>query len=98
MEDLAERMPAGAPEPTIVSWAPSEPMARALASLSPDAFEILNLKDVQQLTYQEIAEIVDIGVSAAKMRVQRARVALQTAYVQALGSSPAMEAHGLGKR
>ncbi|MCA9716557.1 MAG: hypothetical protein KC468_17940, partial [Myxococcales bacterium] len=35
-------------------------------------------------SYEEIAELLEIGVSAAKMRVHRARLALQGSYLQAL--------------
>lgn len=54
-----------------------EQLAKALAELPPDASEILLLKDLEERPYVEIAELLGIGVSASKMRVQRARVALR---------------------
>ena len=36
------------------------------------------LRDVEELPMNEVAEVLDIGVSAAKMRVARARETLRT--------------------
>jgi RNA polymerase sigma-70 factor (ECF subfamily) len=57
-----------------------EVLAEALANLDSGASEILYLKDMEERPYNEIAALLDIGVSAAKMRVQRARLALQAQY------------------
>lgn len=38
------------------------------------------MKDMEERPYNEIADMLDIGISAAKMRVQRARLALQVQY------------------
>jgi len=50
---------------------------RALARLAPDYREAFLLKHVQDLEYEEIAELTGAGVSALKMRVKRAREKLQ---------------------
>jgi DNA-directed RNA polymerase specialized sigma24 family protein len=55
-------------------------LSEALAALSPDEYEVLQLKDLELRPYREIVQILDISLSAAKMRVQRARLALMTAY------------------
>lgn len=52
----------------------------AMGELQPEALEILVLKDLEQRPYAEIAELLGISVSAAKMRAQRARIALQRLY------------------
>jgi len=44
--------------------------------------EALTLRDVQGLSYREIAEVLEIDLSAAKMRVRRARLAFQELYRQ----------------
>ena len=44
--------------------------------------EILTLKDKLDLTYLEIADQLDISESAAKMRVQRSRLALKKKYLE----------------
>jgi RNA polymerase sigma-70 factor (ECF subfamily) len=44
----------------------------ALAALTPTLREAFLLKHVEQLRYEEMAEITGVGVSALKMRVKRA--------------------------
>src|SRR6266566_5167363 len=50
---------------------------RALARLAPESREAFLLKHVEDLEYEEIAELTGAGVSALKMRVKRAREQLQ---------------------
>lgn len=50
----------------------------ALAQLAPVYREALILKYVEQLTYDEMAEITGIGISALKMRVNRAGAMLRS--------------------
>ncbi|HET8655155.1 MAG TPA: RNA polymerase sigma factor [Longimicrobiaceae bacterium] len=52
---------------------------RALAALPAAQREAFLLKHVEELSYEEIADLLGVGVSALKMRVARARVALQEA-------------------
>ena len=47
-------------------------LARALASLAPDQREAVVLRFADDLTYDEMSAITGAGVSALKMRVQRA--------------------------
>ena len=58
----------------------SEQLTAALQRLRPEEYEVIYLKDVEERGYAEIAEQLGIGLSAAKMRVQRARLALQVAF------------------
>lgn len=50
---------------------------RALARLDPGQREAFLLKHIEQLNYDEMAAITGLGISALKMRVQRARDRLQ---------------------
>jgi RNA polymerase sigma-70 factor (ECF subfamily) len=50
---------------------------RALAQLDPGQREAFLLKHVEQLSYEEMARMTGLGVSALKMRVQRACERLQ---------------------
>jgi RNA polymerase sigma-70 factor, ECF subfamily len=50
---------------------------RALARLAPEYREAFLLKHVDDLDYEEIAEVTGAGISALKMRVKRAREQLQ---------------------
>jgi RNA polymerase sigma-70 factor (ECF subfamily) len=58
-----------------------EEIDRALMMLEPEQREAFLLKHVEDLGYEEMAEITGVGVSALKMRVKRAcerlRVLLQ---------------------
>ena len=49
-----------------------EELSRALARLGPEAREAVVLRFGQELSYEEMATITGVGVSALKMRVQRA--------------------------
>lgn len=63
-------------------------LMRALDTLPAEQREAFLLKHVEQLEYNEMAEITGIGVSALKMRVQRACGRLQkelTEYDDATG-------------
>ena len=54
----------------------------ALSQLTVDERAVLLLKDVENYSYVEIAQTLEIGLSAAKMRVHRARMSLSSAYRQ----------------
>ena len=58
-----------------VEWA--DIVGRALARLTPECREAFLLKHVEDLEYEEIAELTGAGISALKMRVKRAREQLQ---------------------
>ena len=49
-----------------------EEIERALDELPPEQREAFVLKHVEQMSYEEMAEITGVGVSALKMRVKRA--------------------------
>lgn len=56
----------------------------ALATLPASQREAFLLKHVEGLSYEEMAERLDTGISALKMRVMRAREALQSLLSDAL--------------
>lgn len=81
LETIAEIMPSGqSVEKAYQANHKQQLLAQALANLAFDASEILYLKDMEERPYNEIADMLGIGISAAKMRVQRARLALQAQY------------------
>lgn len=57
-------------------------LAGAYRLLRPEERRVLAMKDLEDLPYAEIAEMLGISLSAAKMRVQRARAALSGHYRQ----------------
>lgn len=58
----------------------SEVIKAGIASLEDDHREVLVLRDMEHLSYQEIAEVLDIAEGTVKSRLFRARVALK-AYI-----------------
>ena len=60
----------GAPEAERDAW--REEIERALARLDPAQREAFLLKHVEDLSYDEMAALTGVGVSALKMRVKRA--------------------------
>ncbi len=61
----------------------SEPVAKALDALAPDQRAVLVLADIEEYSYQEIAEIVGCSIGTVRSRLHRARNQLRklvTAY------------------
>lgn len=55
----------------------SETMSKALAALSPDQRQVIVLADVEEYSYQEIAEIVGCSIGTVRSRLHRARLQLR---------------------
>lgn len=81
VEDMAEYLPG---EQNLEEyWSQqlrNERLVEAIRSLTPEHQDVIRLRDIEQRPYAEIAQMQDISLSAAKMRVQRARLAMQAAY------------------
>lgn len=56
-----------------------EELEKALSQLNDDFREAVVLRDIQQLSYEEISEITDTPMGTVKSRINRARVQLQEA-------------------
>lgn len=69
-----DEIPAAAPDPDAGLW-----VRRALATLDPAAREVLMLREYEQLTYQEIAELLHVPLNTVRSRLFRARVDLKAA-------------------
>ncbi|MEP6689530.1 MAG: RNA polymerase sigma factor [Gemmatimonadaceae bacterium] len=67
-----EEMMATAAAPAVVWDGFREELARALVLLAPEQREAFLLKHVEDLSYEEMSVMTGVGVSALKMRVQRA--------------------------
>lgn len=68
---------------------------RALAALPGDVREVIVLARFQELSYDEIARVLDISLSAVKTRIHRAMKDLRAAYFRIQKSPPAVP--GLGR-
>lgn len=58
-------------------------LQRALAALSVEHREVLVLREYQELSYREIAEVLGASESAVKSRLFKARLALHAAFERA---------------
>jgi RNA polymerase sigma-70 factor (ECF subfamily) len=58
---------------------------QAIARLEPEFREVLVLRDVEDLSYEEIAEITGLADGTVKSRLHRARAQLREAVEQATG-------------
>ncbi|WP_420458855.1 sigma-70 family RNA polymerase sigma factor [Neolewinella sp.] len=64
-------------------WQDMEPYLRPLLSLLPEHYATpLRLADLEGMKQQEIAEQLELGLSAVKSRIQRARVMLREKIVE----------------
>ena len=84
--NLESRLPSPeSPEESTFAQVEVDNLTEALQTLSEDERIILTLRETDDLSYQEIADVLGIGLSAAKMRVMRARLGLQRAYRALVG-------------
>ncbi|MGA9273390.1 MAG: sigma-70 family RNA polymerase sigma factor, partial [Candidatus Cybelea sp.] len=65
----------------------SEPVSKALASLTHEQREILLLADVEGCSYQEIGQIVGCSVGTVRSRLHRARGQLRKLVTRYMKSS-----------
>ncbi|QJR36817.1 RNA polymerase sigma factor [Gemmatimonas groenlandica] len=84
----SEQIEGGAAEPTAATDHEAAErrtdLAQALALLSPEHREAVVLRFADELSYDEMASITGVGVSALKMRVQRACTRLRALLAEHL--------------
>ena len=51
-----------------------EIIQREIQQLSPKFREVVILRDIQELSYEEISKIIDVPLGTVKSRVNRARL------------------------
>ena len=68
------------PEQAVMAQDEWDRFAKAIEALTAGERIALTLRETNALGYPEIATVLGIGLSAAKMRVARARLALRRAY------------------
>jgi RNA polymerase sigma-70 factor (ECF subfamily) len=54
-----------------------EPLSKALAQLSAEQRQVLILADIEEYSYQEIAEIMGCSIGTVRSRLHRARALLR---------------------
>jgi len=98
LEPLAERSPLAAaqgvtqgelprPDDAVSGLQMEKIVQECLAGLEEDFREILVLRDIEDLTYDEIMEITGLAEGTVKSRLHRARSALKHLVEQRLGES-----------
>ncbi len=65
------------PEKNTNSSMYDEIIQREIQQLSPKFREVVILRDIQELSYEEISKIIDVPLGTVKSRVNRARLRLQ---------------------
>ena len=65
----------------------SEPVSRALEALPPEQRQIVVLADIEECSYQEIAEIVGCSIGTVRSRLHRARGQLRKLVLRYMKST-----------
>lgn len=81
------------PEDEVLRLEVRQCLEKAMVRLDKGAREALILRDIDDYSYQEIAEILSIGLSAVKMRIHRARLSFQNALTKVCPEVTATIAH-----
>jgi len=83
-DDASETIPSGdlSPEDVLVEQANRDAVRQALNELSVPFREILLLCDVEEMSYEEIAQVLTIPPGTVMSRLHRARTALRTRLLE----------------
>ena len=74
--------PAKGPEALLLAAEDRAALARAMNQLAPEYRQILTMRAINDLSYTEIAEILQIKEGTVKSRLSRARLALRNKLLQ----------------
>ena len=83
-QELDEKISSGSPSPedNLVRESEIEILRKKISQLEPELRLILILRDINDLSYQEIAERFSIPEGTVKSRINRARLKLAQAYLR----------------
>lgn len=84
MVDLAPADPAQSPDELYTASTQRQMVIEALNQLPPDAREIIVLREYEELSYQEIAEVLECPIGTVMSRLDRARAKLRVLLKEAL--------------
>ena len=80
------------PESSLLDKEKTELLREALEALSPEYREVLVLRELEELSYVEIASITKIPIGTVMSRLSRARKQLQESFLhRAAGQSPNLQ-------
>lgn len=74
--DLGIADPAPSPDATLETVQRLRKLERALGRLSTEHREILLLREIEEMAYEDIADVLDISLGTVKSRLARARAGL----------------------
>ena len=80
--------PGEAPEETLGRRELYDLALRRIEALEPEAREVIVLRDMQDLAYDEIAEVLSVPIGTVRSRLYRAREALRTGLAPLLEARP----------
>jgi len=75
--DAAIANPAMGPEPSAIRGAETRALSEALSQLPLQYREVIVLRELEELSYKQIARVVDVPVGTVMSRLSRARALLQ---------------------
>ncbi len=75
-QDLGIADPAPTPDATLETAQRLRALERALARLPTEHREILLLREIEEMSYEDIADVLDISLGTVKSRIARARARL----------------------
>jgi RNA polymerase sigma-70 factor (ECF subfamily) len=88
IDPLSLQAPAMAgPEEKVIQKELRECINRVLKKLDREQARLLVMRDFDDLGYDEIARLLEVGLSAVKMRIHRSRLAFQQIYNQFCGGA-----------
>ena len=93
-DEHAEQTVAGAlaavPDPESASLAADEQrtLERLIAALPPEYREVLLLREMEDMSYREIAVVTAVPIGTVMSRLARARAALRTRYLESSPGEP----------
>ena len=74
-----------------------EAIDRGLEALTPEHRQVLVLREMHQLSYDEIADVLSLDVGTVKSRISRARKQLRNFLLKGGNFSPPLSSKGSGK-
>ncbi|MFO7942461.1 MAG: sigma-70 family RNA polymerase sigma factor [Bacillota bacterium] len=92
--ELERQVPGDLPDPEEVALDSEvrRAVSEAIANLPPHHRSIIVLRDIEDLSYEEIAEVLEVELGTVKSRLYRARTSLS----RVLGSSELFRDRGVG--